>query len=278
VSDSDPLVVEDWSAYEKSMLDVLREERRTRPKPAPVERPMSPEALRQVVQGKAVEPVPVESSIGVAAPQAVVLALSREQPGQVPPSTADEHEASSAEATPQSALVPPFEQQCEPAPKPAVMELVQDHVSPAAASVSSTQPAHREASWWRIPLFLSSLAVAVAGGTVALVKPDRQVNPVTKAVIAQEQLVQKNSSAPVSAVDESTKDQPKDEYEVSRERVSLRGAPADNASVVRTLRQGTAVTIKERSAENEWCRVEAARSREGWMKCAFLKTGPTRQD
>ena len=206
MSDSDPLVVEDWSAYEKSMLDVLREERRTRLKPAPVERPMSPEELRQVVQGKAVEPVPVESSIGVAAPQAVVLALSREQPGQVPPSTANEHEASSAEASPQSAPVPPFEQQCEPAPKPAVMEAVQDHVSPAAAPVSSTQPAHREASWWRIPLFLSSLAVAVAGGAVALVKPDRQVNPVTKAVVAQEQLVQKDSSAPVSAVDES-KDQ-----------------------------------------------------------------------
>ena len=277
MSDSNPLVVEDWSAYEKSMLDVLREERRTRPKPAPVERPMSPEALRQVVQGNAVEPVPVESSIGIAAPQAVVLALSREQPGQVPPSTANEHEASSAEATPQSAPVPPFEQQCELGPKPAVMEVVQDHVSPAA-SVSSTQPAHREASWWRIPLFLSSLAVAVAGGTVALVKPDRQVNPLTKAVVAQEQLVQKNSSAPVSAVDESAKDQPKDEYEVSRERVSLRGAPADNASVVRTLRQGTAVTIKERSAENEWCRVEATGSREGWMKCAFLKTGPTRHD
>ena len=206
MSDSDPLVVEDWSAYEKSMLDVLREERRTRPKPAPVERPISPEELRQVVQGKAVEPVPVESSIGVAAPQAVVLALSREQPGQVPPSTANEHEASSAEATRQSVPVPPFEQQCEPAPKPAVMEVVQDHVS-AAAAVSSTQPAHREASWWRIPLFLSSLAVAVAGGAVALVKPDRQMNPVTKPVVAQEQLVQKDSSAPVSAVDES-KDQP----------------------------------------------------------------------
>ena len=157
------------------------------------------------------------------------------------------------------------------------MEVVQAHVSPAAASVSSTQPAHREASWWRIPLFLSSLAVAVAGGTVALVKPDRQVNPVTKAVVAQKQLVQKNSSAPVSAVDESAKDQPKDDYEVSRERVSLRGAPADNASVVRTLRQGTAVTIKERSAENEWCRVEATGSREGWMKCEFLKTRPTQR-
>jgi hypothetical protein len=142
VSDSNPLVVEDWSAYEKSMLDVLREERRTRRRPAPVERPISSEELRQFVQDKAIEPVPVEPSIGTAASQAIVLALSREQPGQVPPSTAHEYEASSAEAIPRSDPVPPFEQQCEPAPRPAVMEVVQEHASPAAAPVWSTQPAH----------------------------------------------------------------------------------------------------------------------------------------
>ena len=208
VSDSDPLVIEDWSAYEKSMLDVLREERRTRARPAPVERPISPEELRQIVQDKAIEPVPVEPSIGTAAPQAVVLSLFREQSGQVPPSTAHEHKPSSATAIPLSAPVPPFEQQCEPAPKPAVMEVVQDHVSPAAAPVSSTQPAQRDASWWRIPLFLSSLAAAVADGAVALVKPERRVNPETRAVVAEEPFVQKDSSAPVSTVEESAKDQP----------------------------------------------------------------------
>ena len=107
MSDIDPLVVEDWSAYGKSMLDVLREERRTRPSPRRSTARVAGGSCGRLSRAKRSSRCPriVDRN---SAPQAVVLALSREQPGQVPPSTANEHEASSAEATPQSSSRSPI--------------------------------------------------------------------------------------------------------------------------------------------------------------------------
>ena len=266
MSDKDPLKVEDWSAYEKSMLDVLREEWRARPKIAPVERPMPTEELRQFVQGKPVKLDSDESLVSDAAPQPAVLPMAREQAEKAPPSIEMEDEASSAGPALQSASVVPD--------------------SPAQSEQSA-------APWWRIPVILSSLAVAVAGGAVALVKPVRDANRAPTPAVSQKPPVQndanpdvgmKDASAAISAKDAGTVvstipapaiEPGKNEYTVSGGSVHLRGAAGVNAPVLRILRQGTAVTIKERSARNEWCRVETAGGYEGWMKCRFLAQYPT---
>ena len=59
--------------------------------------------------------------------------------------------------------------------------------------------------------------------------------------------------------------------QVSADGVRLRSSPSEDASVRRSIRQGTYVKIKERSADGAWCEIRLPEGREGWVKCNFLR-------
>ena len=275
--------------------------------------------MRQFVQGKTVERGPVEPLVSDAAPQPIVLPFPGEPAVHV--SAAPGDKASSDDVVPQPAVLAVLREQTEhgrlsavaqdegsikgalpqsasgplpdePAPMPAAMEAVHDHVPPAVTLISPAQPVDHSASWWRIPVILSSLAVAVAGTAVAIVKPVRDGSRAQVVVVAPAQPVENDASAAVSTKDTSAAASAKElgaavsnipapanepgssEHVVSGDRVRLRGAPGSDAPVLKILRQDTAVRITEHSAQNEWCRVEAAGGYAGWMKCEFLVQRP----
>ncbi len=129
------------------------------------------------------------------------------------------------------------------------------------------------------------LIVVVAGAAIVILKPDltRKKEAPKKAVGASArpaQPPQKDSKMIGDAITERKGD---GAYEVLGDRIRLRSAPAETASVLRTVRQGAFVTIKERPAGSEWCLIQLPGSREGWMRCDFLKPvaqsvpGPTPQ-
>src|SRR5215831_2189630 len=66
------------------MLEVLKEERQTRLKLVPVERPMSPEELRQFAQGNAIEPGPSAPSIADNGQEPTDFVLCRSRGVRVP--------------------------------------------------------------------------------------------------------------------------------------------------------------------------------------------------
>lgn len=59
--------------------------------------------------------------------------------------------------------------------------------------------------------------------------------------------------------------------EVSANNIRLRGAPSEDGTVLRTVRRGAYVRLKERSTESGWCEVRLGDGLDGWMKCSFLK-------
>jgi len=60
-------------------------------------------------------------------------------------------------------------------------------------------------------------------------------------------------------------------FELSTDGVKLRSAPSMEGAILRTMRKGTYVKIKERTGNNEWCQVRMPEGREGWTKCEMLK-------
>ncbi len=58
--------------------------------------------------------------------------------------------------------------------------------------------------------------------------------------------------------------------EVHEDGVRLRNSNSESATILRTIRQGTYVKVKERSTNNEWCQIRLPEGREGWIKCNFL--------
>lgn len=65
--------------------------------------------------------------------------------------------------------------------------------------------------------------------------------------------------------------------QVSGDGVRLRGSPSETGSVLRTIRQGTYVKIKERLADGNWCQVRLPEGREGWVKCNYLQPIASRE-
>jgi hypothetical protein len=59
--------------------------------------------------------------------------------------------------------------------------------------------------------------------------------------------------------------------QVSGDGIRLRGSPSETGPVLRTIRHGTYVKVKERSAKDNWCQIRFPEGREGWIKCEFLK-------
>jgi hypothetical protein len=60
-------------------------------------------------------------------------------------------------------------------------------------------------------------------------------------------------------------------FELSSDGARLRSAPGSESAILRTMRKGTYVKIKERTSNNEWCKVRMPEGREGWTKCDLLK-------
>lgn len=60
-------------------------------------------------------------------------------------------------------------------------------------------------------------------------------------------------------------------FELSVDGARLRNAPGTEGSILRTMRKGTYVKIKERTSNSEWCQIRMPEGREGWTKCDLLK-------
>jgi hypothetical protein len=58
--------------------------------------------------------------------------------------------------------------------------------------------------------------------------------------------------------------------QVSGDGVRLRGSPSVKGPILRTIRQGTYVKVKEHSVEGNWCQIRLPEGREGWIMCNFL--------
>ncbi len=63
--------------------------------------------------------------------------------------------------------------------------------------------------------------------------------------------------------------------EVSGSRARFRSSPSETGSILRAVRQGTYVKVRDRA--NAWCRIRLPGGREGWMRCEFLKPIESRQ-
>lgn len=60
-------------------------------------------------------------------------------------------------------------------------------------------------------------------------------------------------------------------FELSGDGARLRNTPNPNGSVLRSMRKGTYLKIKERTSNGEWCKIRMPEGREGWVKCELLK-------
>ena len=60
--------------------------------------------------------------------------------------------------------------------------------------------------------------------------------------------------------------------EVNADAVRLRSEPSASGQVLRTLRQGTYVTVKERSNDGEWSQIRLPEGREGWIRSEYLRS------
>ena len=60
-------------------------------------------------------------------------------------------------------------------------------------------------------------------------------------------------------------------HELTAAGVRLRSGPSANSQVRRTIRQGTYVKVKNRTADAEWCQIRMPEGREGWVSCNYLR-------
>jgi uncharacterized protein YoxC len=58
---------------------------------------------------------------------------------------------------------------------------------------------------------------------------------------------------------------------VTADGIRLRSEPSANGLVLRTIRQGTYVRVKDRSNDVEWSKIRLPEGREGWIKSEFLR-------
>lgn len=249
VSNDDSLAVQDWTAYEKTMIEFLREERRRGLGAAP---------------GKPA-PTPTESP-----------------PQDSPcPEPAPTRPASSQQDAPEQSDPPLFSGQAWQNDQPgqsAAVPLQQDRAPADLAPTLYVQPARHRRSRLRITLLGSSLFVIVAGAAAVILKPyatSNEVPPASlEATAPQEQIVQKNSGTAINRMEKSADRAGIGSHEVLGNRVRLRSTPAVTGSVLLTVSQGAFVRIKEHPAESEWCLIQLPGGPEGWMKCDFLKMLP----